>query len=178
MGPASAAYTSVAKWLHWLMALVIVAAWGIGYYAHEFMPKGPERTGMFGVHKAIGTAVLLLIVLRMAWRATHPAPSQGLAPWLHNVSRAAHGVLYFLMLAMPITGWLMTSAKGRDVHFLGLWQLPALLEKNADLARLFEDAHKLMAWVILSLVLAHVLAALHHHFIRRDGVLRSMLPGR
>ncbi len=173
-------YTPVAKWLHWLMAAVIVAAWGVGYYAHEFTVRGtPERAEMFGVHKAIGTLVLLLVLLRIVWRATHPAPALpgDMNPLVQRAARLVHFAFYVLMLAQPLSGWAMSSAKGREVYFVGLWELPALVAKNPELGEILEGAHKFMAWTLLVLVAGHLTMALYHHFVRKDGVLRRMLPG-
>ncbi|MFA5123052.1 cytochrome b [Zavarzinia sp.] len=171
-------YSAVAKLLHWLMAVVIVAAWIFGFLQDD-MPNGPERLALINTHKAIGSTVLVLVALRILWRFFNPAPPLpgAMATWLQLAARAGHLVLYLLMLALPLSGWLISSAFGYPVMLAGLIELPSLLaEKNPSLGELVGDVHGAMAWFLLLVVAGHAAMALKHHFIDRDEVLSRMLP--
>jgi cytochrome b561 len=140
------------------------------------------------VHKSIGLTVLVLSVLRLVWRLMHTAPPlpADLNPLLKFAGRVTHVALYFLIIALPLTGWGMVSASalGVPTHYFGLFDWPNLSflanlprEQRAPYHELFEDSHVLLAWTAIVLIVLHVLAALYHQFVRHDDVLRRMIPG-
>jgi len=170
-------YTYTAIVLHWLIALVLVGTFAVGFYM-EGLALSPIKLKLYAWHKWAGMTLLVLAVVRLAWRLTHRVPA--LPVTMSRASQMAahvgHGLLYILMLAIPISGWLMTSAKGVPVVWFGIWQLPDLVSKDEALGSLLTDVHVVLNYTLLILVIGHVAAALQHHFIKRDGVLARMLP--
>ena len=165
-------YDSVAIALHWIIALFIIALVTSAQIAGGM--EGPQRGAILGWHKAGGVIVLCLVLLRSLWRITHPAPEPiKTSPVLDTIANVVHRVFYLLLLAMPISGILMSFYFGRGIDLLGI---PPLLEKNVELAKTFGAAHGMIMNAILALVLVHVSAALWHHYGRRDGTLARMVP--
>ena len=136
---------------------------------------GAPAWGLFG---ALSLAVVLLAVLRLAWRAGHPAPPlpPHMPAWQRTATTLSHFLLYLLMFAVPLSGWLYSSATGVPTVYLGLLQLPDLVTKGKELAALLRTVHISLNITLLALVCIHVAAALKHHFVDRDNVLRRMLP--
>ncbi|MCU0971265.1 MAG: cytochrome b [Gammaproteobacteria bacterium] len=172
-----ARYTATAIGLHWLIALAIFATFTLGVYMHD-LPLSPDKLRLYSWHKWAGVTIFLLVVLRVAWRLTHQPPElpATVPAWQRRVAALAHGLLYVLMLAIPLSGWLMSSAKGFPTVLYGVLPLPDLLGKDAQLGELLATVHKALNLTMAGLVLAHVGAALKHHVIDRDDVLRRMLP--
>lgn len=170
-------YTAPAKWLHWIMAAVIIIVWIAGVYLAD-LPKGPDKTLWIQWHKAIGSLVLPLLVLRLTWRLTHqpPALPASIPALQQKVAHWAHWALYGLMLAQPLGGWAMSSAFGYPVRMAGFITLPALLEKNEDLGKVLVEVHEVTGWVLGILVAGHIVLALKHHFMDKDAVLLRMAP--
>lgn len=170
-------YTATAIALHWLIALGIGATFALGLYMHE-LPLSPTKLKLYSWHKWAGVGLFALACARLAWRLGHrpPALPPTMSPLARHAAGLAHGLLYALILAVPLTGWLMSSAKGFQTVWFGLLPLPDLVAKDAQLGERLEDVHKMLNFIMLSLVGAHVAAALKHHFIDRDGVLARMLP--
>lgn len=169
------AYTPVAKGLHWLMAALILGLAALGIVMHE-MPLSPLKLELYAWHKWFGVTVFLLVWLRLAWRLTHrpPALPATLSAPLQRLAHAGHGLLYVLMIVVPLSGWLMSSAKGVQTVWFGLVPLPDLLGRDRDLGDLLQQAHKLLNLLLLLTLAGHVLAALWHHFVLKDDTLRSM----
>lgn len=166
----------MAKTLHWLMALAIIGNGVLGWVM-DGMPRGMTKIEVFAIHKSIGLTVLALLVLRLAWRFIDRAPRDEPMPaWQRIAAHATHGLLYVLMLAIPLSGWLYNSARGYALQWFKLFNLPALTEKNEELAQWAIDAHVWMAWLIAALLVAHVGGALVHHAFERDNTLLRMLP--
>jgi cytochrome b561 len=172
-----ARYTATAMTLHWLLGLLIVGTWGVGFYMAD-LAMSPTRLKLFNYHKWAGMTILALSGLRLLWRLAHPAPKlpASLPPWQQNASHAVHGALYVLFFAVPLLGWAYSSAAGFPLVWFGLWQLPDFVPKDRELAETLKQLHKLAAWLLAATALLHVAAALKHHFIDRDGVLLRMLP--
>lgn len=170
-------YDGTAITLHWLMAALMIGLFGLGLVLEEF-PKGDLRTQMFGLHKAFGTLALVLVVARLTWRLTHPAPTlPATMPRLEtNLARLGHVALYALMIALPLSGIVMSQAGGREVSMFGL-VVPTLVQPNHDLKEACEEVHEILAWTLAMVVGGHLLAALRHHFMLKDDVLARMLPG-
>jgi len=170
-------YTRTAILLHWLIALLIFTAFPLGIYMHD-LPFSPDKLKLYSWHKWIGVSIFLLAIVRLTWRATHlpPALPEAMAGWEKFAARAVHFSLYALIIIIPLSGWLMSSAKGFQTVWLGVLPLPDLLSKNKELGDWLKEAHEILNFLILSLVLAHIGAALKHHFIERDSILSRMLP--
>lgn len=172
-------YTGAAISLHWLLALLIFAGWGLGIYMAD-LPDEPTTRQYFSWHKSIGVTVFLLAILRVGWLATHsppPMPTQTPA-WQTRIARFTHAALYILMFALPLTGWLMSSAKGAPTWYLGLWPLPDLVGKDKALGDTLGSIHELLAFTLAALVLLHIAAALKHQFVDRDNLVGRMSPLR
>jgi cytochrome b561 len=142
------------------------------------LPFSPQRLRYISWHKWIGVTVFMLAVARLAWRVYRPVPTlpESMSAFQQLAARMVHAALYVLLLAIPVTGWLYSSAAGVPTVWLGLVQLPDLLHKNKALADSLKLVHVCLNWTLLVLVAGHVFFALKHHFIDRDDVLARMLP--
>jgi cytochrome b561 len=169
-------YTRTAILLHWLIALLIFTAFPMGVYMHE-LPFSPDKLRLYSWHKWIGVSIFLLALVRLTWRTTHrpPALPDAMAAWEKFAAHAVHFSLYALIIIIPVSGWLMSSAKGVQTVWLGVLPLPDLLDKNKELGDLLKEIHESLNFLMLGLVLAHVGAALKHHFIERDDVLSRIM---
>lgn len=169
-------YTRTAIVLHWMTAALIVSGFGLGLYMED-LPLSPVKLRLFSYHKWIGVTVFLLAVCRLSWRAFHPAPPlpEKMPAWERLAARSTHFMLYGLMLIIPVSGWLMSSAHGFQTVYLGVLPLPDLLEKNKETAELLETVHSVLNKGMLLLVLGHASAALKHHFIDKDDILIRMI---
>ncbi len=172
-----ARYTRTAIALHWLTALLIVAVFPLGVYMAD-LAFSPLKLKLISYHKWLGVTVFLLLLLRLAWRVGHkPPPLPGSMPlWQRHAANGLHYLLYLLLLAIPLSGWLMSSAKGFQTVYLGVLPLPDLIGKDQALGDLLRALHGALNLLLLALLLAHVAAALKHHFIEHDGILARMLP--
>lgn len=174
----TASYGRTAVLLHWAIALLIVIGFTVGLTMVD-LPLSPQKAKVFAYHKWIGITVLGLALVRVAWRATHAGPPELPMPgWQRLAARATHVLLYVLMLAIPLAGWMYTSAAGFPVVYLKLVQLPDLVSKDKELAVLLKLVHKVLAWSLSGVVALHLAAALKHHFIDRDATLKRMLAWR
>ncbi|MFZ5456700.1 MAG: cytochrome b [Pseudomonadota bacterium] len=172
-------YTRTAMSLHWLIALMLFGMFGFGLYMVE-LPLSPQKLKFYSYHKWAGVTVFLLVLARLAWRITHrpPALPAGMPAWQVRAAKAGHHLLYLLMVIVPLSGWLMSSAKGFQTVWFGVLPLPDLLAKDEALGEALLLTHRLLNWFFMLVVAGHVVAALKHHFIDRDGLLSRMLPGR
>lgn len=170
-------YSTTAIVLHWLVALLVFAAFPLGLYMAD-LPLSPNRLKLFSYHKWIGVSVFLLVAIRLAWRANHraPAPLAGMPRWQTIAAVATHHSLYLLMVAVPLSGWLMSSAFGFQTVWFGILPLPDLVQKDKALGELLRSVHGSLNWLMLALVVLHIAAALKHHFIDRDGLMQRMNP--
>lgn len=169
-------YGATAKVFHWLIVALLVAQYLIGWLMpdiHRGMKPGAAMT----FHISIGITILVLIVLRLAWRLAHPvAPESSLPPWQRLSSEAVHWLLYAIVLATTISGWLFASFRGWSVSFFYLAPMPMLSSDNAAAGKAIDGLHQAMGWSLLVLIGVHVAAALTHLFIYRDRVMHRMLP--
>src|SRR5690606_31196041 len=173
----SSHYGSISKILHWLLFILMAGLVVSGLAAEEF-GEDLEKVVM-GLHIAAGAVVLLLVLIRLLWRATNPVPALPATaqPWENLLARLTHFALYVLMLAQPLSGVLMMQFKGYPIDVFGLFSIPPLVAKDKATGHLFEEMHEVL-WILLALLVAlHVAAALYHHFIRNDDVLRRMTRG-
>jgi cytochrome b561 len=171
-------YSRTAVALHWLMALLLAAGFTLGATMTD-LHMSPRKLRLFAYHKWIGITVLGLVALRLIWRLTHrPPPDEPMPPWQRLAAHATHWLLYALMIATPLCGWLYSSASGYPVVYLKIWQLPDLVHKNKELADILVQVHAILAWTLLWVVVLHLAAALKHHFFDRDATLRRMWSWR
>lgn len=172
-------YGTPAITLHWLMFVLLVAVYAF-MELRDIFPKGSDpREAMKALHFMLGLLVLVLVVPRLIFRLSGPAPAIEPEPpvWQHISSRLVHLGLYALMIAMPIGGWLLLSAAGKPIPFFGL-QLPALIAQNKELAEFIKELHETGGEIGYFLIGIHVAAVLFHHHIKHDNTLKRMLPGR
>ena len=184
----TARYGTVAMTFHWVIAALVLLNLYFGLTFDDY-PKGdPTLLKVVMIHKSIGLTVLVLSVLRLGWRLVTPIPplpaSMGFG--LRFLARTTHSLLYFLIIAIPLSGWIWTSSSplGLPIRYFGLFDWP-LVPYFANLPRAekiplnhnLHELHMYLAWSALLLIALHVSAALYHHFVRRDDVLRRMIPG-
>ena len=173
----TARYTATAKTLHWAMAILIFGLLALGFYMHD-LPLSPEKLKLYSWHKWAGVCAFLLVLVRLAWRAAHrPPPLPATMPaHLQFAAHAGHFLLYALMLAIPLSGWLMSSAKGFQTVWFGVLPIPDLVGKDKELGDLLQTVHMVLNLVFAIAIAGHIGAALKHHFIDRDDILTRMLP--
>lgn len=174
-----ARYTRPAIALHWLMAWLIIAVYFLGLSISE-IPIGPDRIQVVGWHKWLGVTIAFLWVARVVWRASHqpPAPMANTPAWQNTAAHLVHIALYLLMIAVPVVGWLMSSAKGYTTNFFGLFDLPNLLVKDKALSQTLKEVHGILANGMIALIVLHIAAALKHQLIDKDNLMARMRPAR
>ncbi len=171
-------YSNTAMLLHWLMALLIFAGLAMGLYMVD-LKISPDKLKLYSWHKWIGVTVFMLAALRLWWRLFNVPPTPPpMAAWQRIAAHVTHWIFYVLFFAVPISGWLFSSAKGFPTVYLGLVQLPDLIQKSEALAPIFKEIHEFAGKGLGILILVHILAALKHQFIDKDGLIRRMMPGR
>jgi len=170
-------YGSLAKFLHWTIVILIIAQYFIVESAEE-LPDGLEKLSLISWHKSFGMLVLILALVRIAWRlANRGAPAPVPMPKQQRIAAATgHGLLYLLILAQPLTGWAMSSAANYPVTLFGWFQFPALVGASHDLHEILEEVHEATFYALVVVAAIHVAAALYHHFWMKDDTLRRMLP--
>ena len=170
-------YTATAKSLHWLMAVMLFGLLALGLYMTD-LPLSPEKLKLYSWHKWAGVTVFLLLLFRLLWRIKNPPPPlpESMPKALQLVAHAGHFGLYALMFAIPLSGWLMSSAKGFQTVYFGVLPIPDLIEKNKELGHLLAEVHETLSWLFIILLVGHIAAALKHHFIDKDDILIRMLP--
>ena len=174
-GVAPRSYTGVAKSFHWLIVALVLLQ-----FASKLMPPGAlSRQTLNYWHLAIGPAILLLMLLRLAWRLTHtppPAP-EDLSPPLRLLARLTHWAFYAILIVLPIGGWLSASGFGAHPTMLGLFSLPRLITPDKAAGNWYGQVHGAFAWMLLALIALHITGALYHVAVKKDGVLGRMMPG-
>lgn len=175
---AKTGYTATAKLLHWLILALLIVQFIVAW-AMPAMRRDTPVTTLISLHFTIGVVIIVVAIVRLVWRVTHgePKPLDEIPPWQVQTAQVVHWLLYLLLFVVPFLGWMNASWRGMPVVMFGL-ELPKLLATRAPGWAWTGDVHSLLAeYGILTLVGLHVLAALYHYFIRRDGVLQRMLPG-
>ena len=170
----------VSQALHWLIVLMILGLAIAGLVMGE-LPKTPKYFWVYTAHKSMGLTVLALVLVRIGWRlyAGAPKPVAGTPTWQERIASATHWMLYALILAMPLSGWLYDSASGlRPFRWFGLFDVPKLTAPNDALRDASHAAHEWLFWVLVALVALHAAAAFYHHLFLRDATLTRMLPSR
>jgi cytochrome b561 len=171
-------YGAVSKTLHWVVVALIITQVVLANAA-EGLPNGVEKLATLAQHKSIGMLILLLALARIAWRLLSPGPRMPAAApaWQRAAAGASHGLLYLLLVLQPLSGWLMSSTKNYPVSFFGWFQFPDLVGASELWHERLEEIHEFIGVAIIAVALLHAAAALYHHFVLRDSVLRRMLPG-
>lgn len=166
-------YNSVARALHWVIAILVIANIA-GGLLHDPLE---DIVSLMPTHKAMGLTVLALTLVRIGWRFTWTRPPlpPTVTPFQRKASSAVHGLLYLLLLVMPLSGWVMTSAGKYPLSWFGLFSIPKFdLTQDDPAYGISHEMHEILGWVMLALVAIHVAAALYHHFVVKDAVLRQM----
>ena len=171
-------YGVVAKVFHWLLFLMLTFSIVAGNFLAS-LPKGAEKMEAAGMHKSFGAVILMLIMLRLVWKLINVSPKlpDETTTGEAFIAKAMHWGLYVLMFAQPLAGIMMSQSAGIPVSFFGLFEFPLFLDKNPELAKTFLSIHGTV-WILLVIaVIGHAGAALHHHFIKKDNVLKQMTTG-
>lgn len=168
---------SVAKALHWIMALLILGMIVLGWVAVTY-PLSPAKLKLFIWHKSMGLTLLGLVVVRLLWRAVNVTPAMPLAMSRteRTLAHAGHALLYGLMVLMPLSGYVINSTSDFSFRFFGWYRVPNLLAPDKDWQDAAEAVHLAASWVLVLALALHIAAALRHHFVRKDTVLARMLP--
>jgi cytochrome b561 len=168
---------AAAKLFHWLLAVLVFAQIALGLTAVSWRVS-PTKLDLFVWHKSVGLLILALLALRLAWRLTNRVPNlpAGMAAWERLGARLSHFLLYALMIALPLSGWVIASAS--NVPFKIFWTipLPAIAAPDKAVADLFSTIHGWLVTLLALVLVAHICAALRHHYVKRDTVLLRMLP--
>ena len=177
----AARWGSVAKFFHWTTVIAILVQATIGLVMVE-LPKRPATIPVFTAHKSLGLTIFAFALLRLLWRAfdAHPAYPATMPRWQALGARLGHTLLYTLIFAVPLSGWLFDSATAlRPLYWFGLFKVPSLTGGRDDaIKELAEEAHETLFWILATVAAAHAAVALWHHFHDRDDILRRMWPGR
>lgn len=170
-------YGSVAQSLHWVIVALVAVQIVLGIIGAD-LPVGMERLVTLSRHKSLGMTIFALMLLRLGWRLVNPVPALPVQiPRLEQrLARATHWTFYALLLAMPVVGWISSSASNLTVSWFGLFTFPDLVDTDKELATSAKALHRAMAWTLMALVSLHAAAALRHHFLLKDSVLARMLP--
>ncbi|MGC1521736.1 MAG: cytochrome b [Steroidobacteraceae bacterium] len=170
-------YSAVAQSFHWIIAALIVTQFVLAYAADD-LPLGAHKLALLARHKSFGMTILMLAMLRLLWRFRNPPPAlpAGMTPLEQFLARTTHIAFYVLLFAMPVTGWVMSSAKNYSVSWFGFFTWPNLIGKNEQTFELLRTTHHVLSYILFTIAVLHILAALKHHFWNKDGVLLRMLP--
>ena len=171
-------YTLTAQALHWVTAALMFVVLPIAWVMVN-MPKSVQFRGLlFTLHKSVGLTIVVLVAVRIAWRAKHPAPplEAGLARWEKAAAKGSHWMLYVVLVGMPISGYLLDAAGGYSISYFGLFTIP-LLPQSPALSSAATWVHVAIGqWLVYALIFLHVAASIWHISVRRDGMLDRMLP--
>jgi len=170
-------YSAVAQGFHWLIAALIVVQFTLGWTA-QFLPIGARKLARLDLHKSFGMTILTLAVLRLLWRLFNrpPALPPGMTKFERQAARATHVLFYVLLFVMPLTGWMMSSAKNYSVSWFHQFTWPNLIGPDEQAFNLLRSTHDTLSWLLFGVAILHILAALKHHFWNKDDVLKRMLP--
>ena len=175
-----ARYGAFSKFLHWTITLLVLFQLYLVFWKKWMLPEKSEIAAFYigGLHKPIGVVILVLVITALIWRWTNPKPAFPITmpSWEKKSATLVHRLLYLGLLVMPVSGFVMSVAAGYPPNFFGLYQFPMMIEKNKAVAELFFAIHEFTGFLMIALVFIHTFAALKHHFIDRDGVLKRMLP--
>jgi len=178
-GNDAAGFGWVSRFVHWTMAAAILCMLAFGTYLGRTEPS-LANLWMYGLHKSVGLCLLAALMARVAWHRLSPPPpplTEGIAPWQHGLARIIHVLLYLLMAAVPLTGWIGSSATGIDTVFFGRWIVPPIAPVSERLEEIFMALHWILTKLLVLSLLLHIAGALDRHFRKGDGTLRRMWRG-
>ncbi len=170
-------YSAVAQSFHWIIAALIVTQFALAWTADD-LPLGMHKLALLARHKSFGMTVLMLAILRLLWRFKNPPPElpADMKPIERWLAKATHVAFYLLLFAMPLTGWMMSSAKNYSVSWFGLFTWPNLIGQSDSAFEFLKATHEILSDALFALAVVHILAALKHHFWNKDDVFVRMLP--
>lgn len=177
LGNSTQTWGSISKLLHWLIVALLLTQYTLAWIASG-LPLGLEKLVVLSRHKSFGILILALAATRLTWRLLNPTPAlpTEVPKRQQQLARVTHALLYGCLFALPLSGWIMSSARNFSVSFFNLFQLPDLVGPGETIYVISRNLHVGLTWVLLGAVLLHVAAALKHHFLDRNDVLRRMLP--
>lgn len=172
-----ARWGAVSQALHWLVVLLILGQGTVGLLMGG-LANGPDKIQVYALHKSFGLTIFALALLRLLWRwhAGTPRPVPGTPPWQQRAAWLSHALLYLLLFAIPLSGWVLNSAAGFPLQWFGLFNLPKIVATSDGLHATAEQVHELLFWALVAVALVHAGAALYHHLFQRDDTLARMLP--
>jgi cytochrome b561 len=181
--PPSRRFANIDRWgpvsqlLHWTIVVLILVMATLGLTMVE-LPSSPFKISVYSLHKSIGLTILALVTLRVLWRlwAGTPLAIETTPRWQHRIASTTHGLLYALLFALPISGWVLNSASGFPLRWFGLFRVPSIAARDHSLHELSESVHEWLFWTLVVLTLVHAAAAIYHHLFQRDATLARMLP--
>lgn len=173
----SSRWGGVSQAFHWLVVALILLQGVLGLLMVD-MPNSPDKIRAYALHKSIGLTILALAAIRLSWRlyAGAPLPVAGTPRWQLAAAKVSHWLLYALLFAIPLSGWLFNSAAGFPLQWFGLFNLPSIAAADPGLRETAGAAHEWLFWLLVAVALVHAAAALHHHLFVRDATLARMLP--
>ena len=175
-----ARYGNVAIALHWIIAALVLVMIGLGFYMSD-IPRGtPDRSFYFNLHKSIGLTVALIVLFRIWWRHKNPPPPlpASMPAWQVTASKISHALLYMCLIMMPVAGFTASQFTKYGVTYFGMFKIPPMGPENKVLWDFFQGVHENTAYVLVFVLVVHILAALYHFLVVKDGVFQRMLPGR
>jgi cytochrome b561 len=174
----AAAYGSISRLNHWITAALFIGLIALGLYMED-LPKGPLKSDLVQIHKGLAIALMAFVVLRIAWRFINPGPAMVRTgtPLEQKLAVAVHALLVLGLVAMPLSGWIMSNAGGHPAGFFGLFTLPALVDKSEVIKEIAGTVHELLGKAMIAVIALHLAGALKHHFVYRDDTLRRMIVG-
>jgi cytochrome b561 len=169
---------AVSQSLHWLMVAMILTQATLALIFKQ-LGRGPELSALIGAHKSLGLTILVLAAIRLIWRWANPVPElpNTLKRYQRVLARRTHAALYLLLFAMPLTGWLGSSASGFPVRWFGLFRVPNPVAKDVPLGHELYRTHSILAIALGMILVLHIAAVIRHHCVLKDETLRRMLPG-
>ncbi|HEX3911961.1 MAG TPA: cytochrome b [Steroidobacteraceae bacterium] len=170
-------YGAVAQGFHWIIVALVVTQFALAWTAGD-LPIGARKLALLARHKSFGMTILMLALLRLVWRLFNRPPElpPGMTVIEKQIARGTHYLFYFLLFVMPLTGWMMSSAKNYSVSWFNQFTWPNLIAPNEHAFNILLATHHALSWLLFAFAILHILAALKHHFWNKDDVLKRMLP--
>jgi cytochrome b561 len=168
---------AVSQAFHWTIVVLLVVMAYLGLTMTD-LPTSAHKANVYALHKSIGLTILVLVVLRLAWRlyAGRPLEVDGMPRWQQRIAALTHAGLYGLLFAIPLSGWVINSTSGFPLRWFGLVRVPAIAPRDTALNHLAKETHEVLFWILVATAAVHAAAAIYHHIVQRDATLVRMLP--